>query len=105
MESVLIAKFGAEGGGCTVYGQPTAGGWMYWFDGSTMQFDENDEEIWIAWSCEPVSRLTEALPHSWWLMLTTYVHPDYETQLHREFMKHRNNPRWQEFRFYRYRNM
>lgn len=105
MEHILIAKFGAEGGGCTVYGKHTDQGWLYWFEGSTMNLDHNDEEIWQLWSCEPVSSLTQALPKTWWFMITTYVHPDYETQLHREFMKHRDKPWWNESRFTRYRNI
>jgi hypothetical protein len=57
MEPIKIAAFGAEDGSCTVYGSPNAGIWSFWQEGSSMDFDENDDDIWEPWSSEPVPNL------------------------------------------------
>lgn len=105
MEAIFIAKLSAEGGGCTVYGRQEEGVWSYWYDGSSMHLDENDEDIWLPWSSEPVPNLVDALPQSWWRMWVLSVNPDFEAQLHTAFMSHRKKDGWKLERFYKYRNV
>jgi hypothetical protein len=105
MEPINIAQFGAEGGGCTVYGSQHDDVWSFWYAGSSMHLDEHDEDVWLPWSSEPVPNLLDALPQSWWRMLLLFVHPDFEAQLHDAFMTHRHKPGWRAERFHRYLNL
>ena len=104
MEPTIIATFGAEGGSCTVYGQQVDGAWSFWQAGSSMDFDENDDDSWEPWASEPVPNLLDALPEWWWCMLVLFVHPDFEAQLHTAFMAHRRQRGWHADHFHEYRD-
>src|SRR5262249_5475478 len=85
MDKVVIVGMGVEGGGVTIYGRRTDGVWSFWQEGSSMDLDENDDEVWRGWSSDPVSDLSAALPGKWWMMYPTEVHPEFVTQLRREY--------------------
>ena len=57
MDKVVIAGMGVEGGGVTVYGRRAGGVWSFWQEGSSMDLDENDDEVWREWSSDPVPDL------------------------------------------------
>jgi hypothetical protein len=99
MDKIIIAKMGIEGGGCTIYGQQVDGGWSFWRAGTSMDFDENDNEVWRQWESEPVANLLDALPKKWWCMYTSRVHADFEQQLRQAFDQYRDQPDWDEHRF------
>ena len=94
-----IARMGAEGGGSTVYGKHTDGVWVFWREGTSMAFDDNDDEITRHWSTDPTPNLLDALPNRWWRLYTTYVHPDFVAQLRQAFEQYRDQPGWDASRF------
>ena len=55
MIKVIIAEFGMEGGGVTIFGNQSERGGTFWTEGISVVHDENDDEVWHSWSCEPVS--------------------------------------------------
>ena len=67
MDKVLIADIGVEGGGVTIFGKMSESVWSFWTEGTSMDLDENDDEVWRSWSSEPVSGCS--LP----LRLTVYT--------------------------------
>jgi hypothetical protein len=77
MDKVTIAEIGVEGGGVTIYGIQSQGVWTFWTEGTSMDLDENDDEIWRSWSSEPVSSLDLVLPKDWPLFHPIEVHPDF----------------------------
>ena len=46
MDKVAIVEMGVEGGGITIYGSQSDGVWSFWTEGSSMDLDDNDEEVW-----------------------------------------------------------
>jgi hypothetical protein len=85
MEKVIIARMGLEGYGVTIYGRRTDGVWSFWQEGTSMDLDEIDGEVWRGWSSDPVPEFLAALPDKWWQMSPTEVHPEFATQLRREY--------------------
>ena len=65
MDKVLVAKLGVEGGGCSIYGREAVGSWSFWQEGSSLDLDENDEEVVRSWTTEPVPDLGLAMPKEW----------------------------------------
>jgi hypothetical protein len=57
MDKVLIAEIGVEGAGIWIYGRQSEGVWTFWNEGTSMDLDESDDEIWRSWSSEPVNSL------------------------------------------------
>ncbi len=82
--SEVVLRFGAEGGGMTIIRTPTvAGGWAFHQSGSSMDFDENDEECWRGWTSPAYASLSEAIRggssnHDWLMFSLIEVHPEYE---------------------------
>lgn len=99
MDTVIIAKMSIEGGGCTVHGQCVDDTWSFWHTGRAMYLDEHADEAWRQWTSDPVARLSDALPSSWWRMYVRYVHPDFVEQLRTAFYTHQHERGWQERRF------
>jgi hypothetical protein len=64
-DKLLIAKVGVEGGGHSVYGKRCNGGWSFWTEGTSMDLDENDDEVWRSWSSDRVADLDLVLPRKW----------------------------------------
>jgi hypothetical protein len=77
MDKVLVAELGVEGGGCSVYGREAEGSWSFWREGSSLDFDEDDEEVVRSWATEPVPDLWLAVPKEWPLYYVLKVHPDF----------------------------
>lgn len=65
----IVAQLGVEGGGATVYRSEVEGLWSFWHEGTAMNFDETDDEVWRDWKCAPVAELSLALPNIWWVMI------------------------------------
>lgn len=72
---VLVAKLGVEGGGITIYGTECDGAWSFWAEGSSMDLDENDDEVWRRWSSKHLPDLVLILPPDWPLHYPLAVHP------------------------------
>jgi hypothetical protein len=77
MDKALIAEMGIEGGGVTIYGGHSEGVWMFWTEGSSIDLDENDAEVWRTWKSEPVSSLDLVLPSEWPIFSPIEIHPDF----------------------------
>jgi 16S rRNA (cytosine1402-N4)-methyltransferase len=77
VDKVLIADIGVEGGGTTIYGRHSEGVWSFWTEGTSMDLDENDDEVWRSWSSEPVSSLDLVLPDEWHRFYPVKIHPDF----------------------------
>ena len=45
-DKVLVAEIAVEGGGQSVFGKRCEGGWSFWTEGTSMDLDENDDEVW-----------------------------------------------------------
>lgn len=100
MEKIIAADLGLEGGGCTIYARQTDGVWWFWQEGSSMDFDENDDEVWRSWSSEPVTDLIAAFPADiWWMMSIDTVHPQFAQQLRQAYDVHRDKPGWRDCQF------
>jgi hypothetical protein len=76
MNKILIVEIGMEGGGVTVYGSQSEGVWSFWTEGTSIDFDENDHEVWRSWSSEPVSSLDLVLPKDWPIFYPVKIHPE-----------------------------
>ena len=77
MDKVIVAEIGMEGGGVTIFGNQSERGWTFWTEGSSMDLDENDDEVWHSWSSEPVSELELVLPKGWPLFHPVQIHPEF----------------------------
>ncbi len=73
MDKVLVA----EGGGTTIYGGQSEGVWTFWTEGTSMDLDEDDDEVWHSWSSEPVSSPDLVLPKDWPMFFPSKIHPDF----------------------------
>jgi hypothetical protein len=89
MDKVIIADMGVEGGGITIYGGQSEGVWSFWTEGTSMDLDENDDEIWRSWSSEPVSSLDLLLPKEWPLFHPSKIHPDFVSWFREAYEKAR----------------
>jgi hypothetical protein len=76
-DRILVASLGLEGGGADIYGRQTGGVWTFWLGGSTIDFDENDDETWRWWTSPPVQSLDLAVPKDWPLFSPIAIHPDF----------------------------
>jgi hypothetical protein len=65
MNKVVVAEIGMEGGGLTIFGCQSAGHWRFSTQGTTIDLDEHDDEIWRSWSSESVESLELVLPQEW----------------------------------------
>jgi len=77
MDKVLIANIGVEGGGITIFGKKSESVWSFWTEGTSIDLDENDDEVWRSWSSEPVSSLDLVLPNHWPLFYPVEIHPEF----------------------------
>jgi hypothetical protein len=77
MDKVLIADLGLEGGGATIHGRHQDGNWFFWLEGTSMDLDENDDEVWRSWETQPVPDLFLASPKEWPLFYPTKLNPDF----------------------------
>ena len=77
MNKILIADIGVEGGGTTIFGSQTGGIWSYWTEGTSMDLDDNDDEVWRSWSSVPVSSLDLVVPAEWPMFYPSKIHPDF----------------------------
>lgn len=86
MNKTLILSIGGEGGGADIYGALENGAWTFWREGTYMDWDENDDEIWRAYTTEPVPDLLAALPDNWWMWYPTDPpHVDFVDRLREEY--------------------
>ena len=62
VDKETVLELGVEGGGATIFRtRSDTGEWHFHVEGSSMYLDENDDEVWRSWSCEPVRSIEEAL--------------------------------------------
>jgi hypothetical protein len=73
----VVADLGLEGGGATIIGSLVDGHWLFWYKGSTIALDANDDEEWRYWSTKPSPDLSAALPAGWPLMYPIKLHPEF----------------------------
>jgi len=76
-DKVLVAKIGVGGGGQSVHGERCNGGWSFWTEGTSMDLDENDDEVWRSCSSDPVAELDLVLPREWPLFYPLAIHPEF----------------------------
>ena len=78
-----VLQLGVEGGGATIFRSPLgSGGWEYHVEGSSMDFDEIDDEVWRSWRSGPFTAVAEALETiakdgSWVCFYPVKVHSEY----------------------------
>jgi len=77
MDKLLIADIGVEGGGVQIFGKKSNSVWSFWSGGTSMDLDENEDEVWRSWSSKPVSSLDLVLPKDWVLFHPVEIHPDF----------------------------
>ena len=77
MDTILIADIGVEGGGITIYGSKSEGVWSFWTEDSSIELDENDDEVWRSWSSQPVSSLDVVLSRGWPMFYPSKIHSDF----------------------------
>jgi len=77
MDKVLIADIGVEGGGVKIFGKKSESVWSFWTEDTSMDLDENDDEVWRSWSSEPVGSLDLVLPNEWHRFYPVEIHPDF----------------------------
>jgi hypothetical protein len=77
MNKVLIASIGVEGGGLTTFGRESEGIWSFWSEGSSMDLDENEDEVWRSWSSELVGSLDLVLPKDWPPLSPIKIHQEF----------------------------
>ncbi|MCX6379948.1 MAG: hypothetical protein NT023_10810 [Armatimonadetes bacterium] len=87
MDKVIIAEVGLEGGGLKLCGCQSNGVWLFWQEGTSMDMDENDDEVWRSWATDPVPALALALPEKWCEMYPIRVHKDFVAPLHHEYVR------------------
>jgi hypothetical protein len=91
MNRVLIAAMGVEGGGVTIYRSHSQGVWKFWTEGTLIDLDENEDEVWSSWSSNPVSRLDDVLPKQWPVFHPVKIHPDFLDWFRAEYDKVRTS--------------
>jgi hypothetical protein len=77
MDKLLIADIGVEGGGARIYGRQKDGIWSFWPEGTTIDLDENDDEIRRSWGSQPVQNHSLALPKEWPLFYPSKLNPEF----------------------------
>ncbi len=77
IQEELVMQLACEGGGETIFRRPTASGWVYWSDGSTMDFDANDVDYWRSWRRGETSNLGELLPSALPFLSLLNIHSEY----------------------------
>jgi len=77
MDKVLIAGIEVEGGGVKILGKKSESVWSFWTEGTSMDLDENHDEVWRSWSSEPVSSLDLVVPEDWPMFHPSKIHPDF----------------------------
>ena len=81
----IVLDLGVEGGGATIFRTTLASGrWEFHVEGSSMDMDENDDEVWRSWESPPYISIEEAIQSiskggDWVLFYPRFVHPDYRT--------------------------
>lgn len=92
----IIVDIGFEGGGFELYGRKINDVWEFWKEGSYMDFDENDDEIWREHKSEVVQGWDEAmklLGDDWTVGYPIKIHPEFKDLIWQEFEAQRE--RWQ----------
>lgn len=77
VSKILIARIGVEGGGADIYGRQDRGVWSFWTEGTSMDLDDTDDEVWRSWSSQPVASLGDVLPKDWPHFHPIEIHPDF----------------------------
>jgi hypothetical protein len=77
VDKVLIAKIGAEGSRTSICGSHSEGVWSFWTEGTSMDLDENDDEVWRSWLSEPVRSLDNVVPKDWPMFYPSEIHPEF----------------------------
>jgi len=93
MDKLRIADIGVEGGGVTIFGRKSESIWLFWTEGTSMDLDENDDDVWRLWSAEPVSSLDLVLPGDWPLFQPLQIQPDFLDWLRAAYRKARGTLR------------
>jgi hypothetical protein len=75
VDKVLVARLAVEGGCTTIYGIETDGVWSFWDEGTSIDLDENEDEVWRPWSSEALPDLGLILPRDWPLYSPVTIDP------------------------------
>lgn len=82
----LIACLGLEGGGLDIYGEPGPP-WIFWSQGTSMDFDEQDNEVWRSWESERTENLESLLPQNWPMFYPSELHPQFKAWFKQQLQK------------------
>ena len=77
MARELIIRLGAEGGSVTIYGIQTDGIWSFQSESSSIDIDDDDNEVWLHRSSDPTDNFEELLPGYWPILFPLEIHPDF----------------------------
>jgi hypothetical protein len=77
VDKVVIADLGIEGGGATILGTRINDRWSFWYEGSSIALDANDDEEWRAWASAQEDVLASVVPSNWPLMFPITIHPNF----------------------------
>ena len=81
-ESILIAEYGVEGGGETLFGRQEDGVWLFWTAGSSGgMLDDEEEDPIRQWKTEERADLASLLPDWFHFAYPMRVHPDFAEQV------------------------
>ena len=83
----IIVELGYEGGGMTVYGRSAEGVWVFWSEGSSIDLDENDDEVWREWKTEESADLDTVLSDEWIMGHPIKIHPRFRDYLKAAYKK------------------
>jgi hypothetical protein len=70
-------QHGVEGGGVEICGTQSDGIWTFWTKGTSIDLDENDDEVWRSWSSKPGSSLDLVMPKGWPLFHPIDIHCEF----------------------------
>jgi hypothetical protein len=90
MDKILVADIGVEGGGTSIYGSKSEGVWSFWTDGSSMDLDEYDDEVWRSWSSKTVSSLDVIVLNDWPIFYPSKIYVDFVEWFRQAYEKARS---------------
>lgn len=80
-EPIKVVRLGAEGGGAEIMATVKKGVWSFWQEGSFMDFDKDDNEIWRKFKTDPVGSIGEVIEDEWWFYYPRDPHPAFVPSL------------------------
>jgi hypothetical protein len=74
-QPILVLEAGVEGGGLDIVAIPQGAGYIFRDGGTTIDLDENDDEIWRDIGGREAERIADLLPKELGYFYAIYLHP------------------------------